>query len=99
MSADSLNQLLNLYTWFLLTALLFFLLLIGRFYERFSGERTHFRIFLVPAALFGVEVVHRSAGSPLGQDWFGALMSGAAGVVLIVLCLRLYRQMTVGRHR
>ncbi len=98
MTADWLHQLLNLYTWFLLTALLFFLLLIARFYERFSGERTHFRIFLVPAALFGVEVVHHAAGSPLGQDWIGAVLSGTAGVVLLILCLRLYRQMTVGRH-
>ena len=92
------NQLLNLYTWFLLTALLFFLMLIARFYERFSGERTHFRVFMVPAVLFGVDVVHRAAGSPLGQDWLGALLSAAAGIILTVLCLRLYRQMTVGRH-
>lgn len=96
MTSFSTNQLLILYTWFALAWLLFFLLMIARFYQKFSGVRTHFRWFLAPIVLFGAAAVRyasvdRMAGDDLLGDWFSA----AAGVILLVLCAILYRRMIV----
>jgi hypothetical protein len=97
MTTTSLSQLLMLYTWFALAAVLFFFLLIARFYQKFSGERTYFRLFLVPMLLFGGAAVRYSSIDRIAHDAMGDLLLAAAGVVLAGLCLYLYRRMTVGR--
>lgn len=86
-----------LYSWFALATLLFFLLLIGRFYERFSAERTHFRLFAFPAALFGVAVIRYTSLDIIAGDTFGDLLSALGGIILITLCVILYRRMILGR--
>ncbi|KXK23615.1 MAG: hypothetical protein UZ15_CFX003000564 [Chloroflexi bacterium OLB15] len=53
MSAAALSQLLLLYSWFVLAALLTFLLLVARFYQKFSGERTYYKLYIVPILLYG----------------------------------------------
>ncbi len=97
MTPLSLNQFLMLYNWFPLAALLFLLLLIARFYEKFSGEQTYFRLFSLPIMLFGAATVrYASVNRMAGDGWADGLMA-VGGVVLIALCLFLYRRMTAGR--
>lgn len=97
MTTTALSQLLLLYTWFALAAVLFFLLLIARFYERFSGERTYFRLFIVPLLLFGAAAVRYSSIDRIAHDAFGDLFTAVAGLLLAWLCIHLYRLMTSGR--
>ena len=58
MDSVSAHQLLILYSWFGLSALVFLMALIARFYERLSGQRTYYRLFRCPCWLLRV---HRSA--------------------------------------
>jgi hypothetical protein len=93
----SLNQFLMLYIWFPLSALLFLLLLIARFYEKFSGEQTHFRLFAAPIALFGAATVrYASVNRMAGDVWADGLMA-VGGIILVALCLFLFQRMTAGR--
>ncbi len=93
MTPQSLNQFFLLYAWFPLAALLFFLLLIARFYEKFSGERTYFRLFLVPLVLFGLAAARGASVEQLNGDALSGLLSGSAGLLLLLLCGRLFRLM------
>lgn len=86
-----------LYTWFPLTALLFFLLLIARFYEKFSGQKTFFRWFFLPVVLFGVAAARYASIDQIAGDTIADLVSAMGGVVLTLLCVNLYRLMTSGR--
>lgn len=97
MGAISLGQLLLLYTWFALAVLLVFLLLIARYYQRFSGERTHFKLFVVPALLFAAASVRYASLDQLAGDPLADGLMAGGGVVLIVLCVYLYRLMTGNR--
>ena len=97
MTAPELSQLVLLYSWFALAALLFFLVLIARFYEKFSGERTYFRWLVIPAALFGIATVRYVSIDIVTGDPLADGLMGLAGVILIVLCISLYHKMTVGR--
>ena len=94
MKADGFNQLVILYDWFLLVGLIVFLMLIARFYQRFSGERTYYRLFVIPMLLFGAQAV-RQTNYP--HDTAGNLLAAVAGVILLSLSLFLYRRMTSGR--
>lgn len=96
MASLSANQILILYTWFALAWLLFFLLMIARFYQKFSGVRTHFRWFLAPIVLFGAAAVrYASIDRMAGDDLLGDGFSAAAGFILLALCALLYRLMIV----
>ncbi len=93
MDVIALNRFLTLYTWFPLAALLFFLLLIARFYQKFSNEHTHFRFFLLPMILFGASTVRYGSIPALAGDALGDLLAAAGGVTLLLLCVNLYRCM------
>ncbi|MCU0511036.1 MAG: hypothetical protein MUE40_00530 [Anaerolineae bacterium] len=97
MSSVSLHQFLVLYTWFPLAALLLFLLLIARFYARFSGIRTWFWWYTVPVAGLGAAAVRYASIDTVHGDAAGALLLLLSGGVLLVLCLHLYRVMLVQR--
>lgn len=97
MGAVSVSQFLMLYTWFPLAILLIFLLLIARFYQRFANEQTYFGLFLLPIVLFGMATVRYSSIDQIGGDTLADLLSAAGGIVLIGLCLLLYRLMTRNR--
>lgn len=97
MSPSALSQLLTLYTWFVLASVLAFLMLIARFYERFSGQRTYFRLFIMPVLLFGAGAVRYASIDQVAHDPFGDLLTAAGGVMLAGLCILLYRRMLVGR--
>lgn len=89
----SLNQFLLLYTWFPLVILLVFLSLIARFYERFSGARTYFQLFALPVVLFGMAFVRYASLDTLIGDSFADATMGIGGVLLVVLCWRVFRLM------
>jgi hypothetical protein len=93
----SFNQFLMLYTWFPLAALLFLLLLIARFYEKFSGEQTYFKFFTMPIVLFGAATVRYASINRMAGDIWADVLMGMGGVILMVMCLLLYRRMTAGR--
>lgn len=97
MSAAALSQLLLLYSWFVLAALLTFLLLVARFYQKFSGERTYYKLYIVPILLYGTASVRYAVIDRIGGDLWGDLLTGAAGVMLGALVILLYRLMTSGR--
>lgn len=99
MTPFSLNQLLILYAWFLLAAFIFLFLLIARFYQNFSGENTRFRLFIVPIILFGAAAVRYTSIKQVARDPLADLLSAAAGFILLVLSISLYRWMTGGRER
>lgn len=98
MSNVSLHQFLVLYTWFPLAAILLFMLLIGRFYQKFSGERTYYWLYTVPIVLFGAVIVRfASAGIILG-DILGDAIAFVAGLFLLFLSILLYRLMMSSKH-
>jgi hypothetical protein len=97
MTIATVNQLLTIYNWFPIAILLTLLLMIGRFYQKLTGENTHYRWFVLPILLFGAAAVHfarlnQVLGNPLGD-----LLLFVGGVVFIWLCVLLYHRMTQGR--
>jgi hypothetical protein len=81
--------------WFPLAALLLFMLLIARFYEKFSGKRVYFQFFALPLVLFGISSVRYAGMGGFTHDVIADLMMAIAGGVLCVLCLMLYWRMIV----
>ncbi len=93
------NQILLLYIWFPLAMVLATVLLIARFYEKFSGDRSFYMGFLIPLVLFGVGQVRYASVDRVAGDHLADVLVGLAGVVLITLSLRLYRLMLAGRKK
>jgi hypothetical protein len=97
-SSLSFSQLLALYSWFPVAALLMFLLLIARFYEKFSGKRMYFQAFFVPLMLYGVAAVRYASIDGIVGDPFGDSALAAAGLTLIPLCVMIYWRMVRQRQ-
>jgi ABC-type anion transport system duplicated permease subunit len=103
---QTINSILLLYSWIVVTILILFLFLIGRFYEIKLGQRSNYQLFLLPLVLFLVAILwytlfaRDSAGAPL-QDFVGAfwpdLLYLVGGLLLTVLCYSLYRTMMGGK--
>ena len=89
-----LSQFLSLFSWFALASLLFFVILIARFYQKFSGERTYFLLFGVVIILFGISTVRYTSLRQISGDWVADMLSFIGGVILLTLSLQLYRKMT-----
>jgi hypothetical protein len=87
------------YTWFPLATIILLMLLIARFYENFSGVRTHYFLYLIPLVLFGVSTVRYASINQFSGDMLGDVLSAVAGVVLVILSVYLFRQMMSGRKR
>lgn len=79
-----------LYLWFPLAVILVFVLLIARFYQQFSGTRTYFRLFLLPIVLFGAAAVRYASLEVVAGDVWADVLLGIGGLVLSILCIRLY---------
>jgi hypothetical protein len=92
-SSLSLNQLLALYSWFPLAALLMFMLLIARFYEKFSGNRMYFKGFVIPLILFGMAIVRYASVDGIVGDAIADVALISAGITLVTLCIVVYWQM------
>ncbi|QPC81864.1 hypothetical protein G4Y79_19560 [Phototrophicus methaneseepsis] len=93
METNALHQFFILFAWFPLAAFLLLLLLVARFYQRFSGEQMYFWLYLIPLVAFGLVSV-RHAGAQDGRwDLIASLVSVLAGLILLFLVVRLYRHM------
>ena len=99
MNLHPLNQFLILYGWFPLAILLLFLLFIARFYEKFSGERTHFRLFILPILLFAAAAVRYAGLRQVFDNTLGDLLTALGGSILLILCLSLYRRMILRQRK
>jgi hypothetical protein len=91
------SQIMLLYTWFPLAAVIAILLLIGRFYQQFSGERTFYLAFLVPLGLFALALVRNASVDLIAGDPLADLLGAIAGLTLLGLSFFLYHVMTKGR--
>ncbi len=99
--------LLIIFDWIIAAILIFFLLLIGRFYEIRFGSRSRFQLMLVPLALFVIAAVwdaafvNNTTGDPL-LDFVGALAPDLlfflGGAILIALAYYLFKTMMRGRR-
>lgn len=98
MDTSSLHQFLTLYTWFPLAVLLAFMLLIGRFYQKFSGERTFFWLYLLTIVLFGAFFVRVASSGIVRGDLLADAISIISGGFLIFLSLLLYLRMMRTRN-
>jgi hypothetical protein len=97
MTAITAHQALTIFSWFALAILLIILLLIARFYQNVSGERTHFWIFGAPIVIFGIASARYAFVNQFGGDPLGDLLWLLGGVVLAAMCIYLYNLMTAGR--
>lgn len=93
MDVSSLHQFLVLYTWFPLAVLLAFMLLIGRFYQKFSGEATYYWLYLLCAILFGALFVRIASAGFNVTDTITYSLSIISGSLLLFLSLILYLRM------
>ncbi len=89
MNAATPNQILTLYMWFPLAVLLVFMLLIARFYQRFSGERTYYPLYLLPLVLYGLATVRCASINQMAGDPVADALAGAGGAALLALSLLL----------
>ncbi len=90
---------LSLYSWIALAFIVVLVYHIARFYQQKSGERSHYRWFLVPAGLFtasGVVCVLPGGCRDVLFNVSNALLL-VGGVVLIALSRSLFVIMTGGR--
>ncbi len=97
MDVARLNQILTIFAWFPLVALLAILLLIARFYQRLTGEKTRYPLFVLPMVLFGLAAADYAIAAQGREALLGDGLMFAGGAILLGLCLSLYRQMTAGR--
>ena len=91
------NQVLTVYAWFPLAVLLSIMVLIARFYQNLSGEKTYYYLFAVPIILFGVAFAYYASIDQVFGDPLGDFLLFLGGVILLAMSLMLYRQMTTGR--
>jgi hypothetical protein len=94
-----LNSALTLYNWGIVAILLIFQLLIARFYEKKSGQRSYYILFLVPTLLFLVASVWYAFGSDdlAGNVWGDSLLFIGGGI-LAALTTLLFRLMMGGKR-
>jgi hypothetical protein len=100
-----LSSILVLYYWIVAAILIFFLFLIGRFYEIRFGQRSYYQLLLIPLGIFVVAAIwdaflaNQHTCDPL-LDFVGAwgpdLLLLVGGGILIALCYSLYRTMMGG---
>jgi hypothetical protein len=89
---------LTIYIWGVVCILLFFLFVIGRFYQQKSGRRSYYPSFFIPIALFALAAIRYTFLAPaiVGDIW-GDVMRFLGGVVIGGFGLFLLRLMIGGR--
>jgi len=102
-----LGSLVVVFSWIIAAILIFFLFLVGRFYEIRFGQKSYYQLMLVPLVLFLIAAVwdaflaNSYTGDPL-LDFVGAffpdLLFFLGGIILTILCYYLFRIMMGGRR-
>ncbi len=102
----TLSSILIVYSWIVAAVLIFFLFLIGRFYEIRFGQKSYYQLLLLPlglliaAAVWDAFLANGNTGNPL-LDFVGEFGSDllflVGGLVLVVLCYSLFKTMMRGR--
>lgn len=102
-----LGSLVVVFSWIIAAVLIFFLFLVGRFYEIRFGQKSYYQLMLIPLVLFLIAAIwdaflaNSYTGDPL-LDFVGAffpdLLFLLGGIILTVLCYYLYRIMMGGRR-
>lgn len=102
-----LGSLVVVFGWIIAAILIFFLFLVGRFYEIRFGQKSYYQLMLIPLVLFLIAAIwdaflaNSYTGDPL-LDFVGAffpdLLFLLGGIILTVLCYYLYRIMMGGRR-
>jgi hypothetical protein len=102
-----LGSLVVVFCWIIAAILIFFLFLVGRFYEIRFGQKSYYQLMLIPLILFLIAAIwdaffaNSYTGDPL-LDFVGAffpdLLFFLGGIILTVLCYYLFRIMMGGRR-
>jgi len=93
------NSVLTLYNWGAVAVLLIFQFLIARFYEKKSGQRSYYAVFVIPAVLFLVASARYAFWvNDLAGDVWGDSLLFVGGGILITLSALLFRLMMGGRR-
>jgi len=95
----SLHQFLVLYAWFPLAVLLSFMLLIGRFYQKLSGETTFYRLYFLAIIVFAALFVRIAGSGIIIGDFVADALSIIAGGLLLFLSLVLYLRMMTNKDQ
>jgi len=88
---------LTAFVWLLLTAIIFILALIARFFETMANQRTYYQLFAIPVLFFGGAALRLIDEQQLTGDGWADLLLFAGGVTLAALSFHVYRLMTSGR--
>lgn len=95
-----LESVLALYTWAMMLVLLVAMLMIARFFEIKSGERTHYQLFVAPVVFFLVAGIRYAFFSNV--NWVGDIANNilflCGGVVALIVGNRLLKSMTGDRQ-
>jgi len=97
MTAITAHQALTIFSWFAVAILLLLLLLIARFYQNVSQERTYYWVFGLPIVIFGLGAARYAFLDRVGGDPLGDLLWFSGGILLAAMCVYLYNLMTQGR--
>lgn len=96
MSQLSLYQALLIFSWFPLAFTLAVIMLIARFYERFSATRTYWWLYVIPIIGYAGAVVREAAMGQL-TDPIASVLQAISGATLIALTAHLSLYML--RHK
>lgn len=91
------HQLLTIVAWFLMTIVVGFVMLIARFYEDVTGERTFYVGYAVPIFCFAGASAREAFNNALGDDLFANVLWLIGGTVLALLSVYLYNLMIAAR--
>jgi ABC-type Fe3+-siderophore transport system permease subunit len=97
--AHIIDSILTIYVWIAAAAIIFFLFLIARFFQRKSDQRSYFQYYVIPATLFVVVGIWLVFGqSSYVEDPIANILLVLAGAAVGVLGGYL-RMLMVGRRR
>jgi hypothetical protein len=93
----TIHQIATICIWFGLSALLYLMALIARFYERLSGQRTYYWLFSIPVITLAVATIAMTRRDVVAGDVVADAFLFVSGITLGTLCVHVYRLMTSGR--
>lgn len=88
------NQFLLVTMWFAFAGLVFILALIARFYEGQTQTTTYYQYYIISVITHGIGTARYASLSQWGGDFIGDVLMSMSGLLLLIQCYFLYRQMT-----